>query len=416
MFNKIFINIIIFSLISVNQSINAQNPRVVTLDEAVKTALKNSNAVKAENLNLQSAKMLKQTRFELPKLEISSQFGQYSSAEFDNAFSVSQTIPFPTLWAAKKNLVNAEFQKADLSRRMVENELKSQVRAYFCQMEYFLHNQLKLKQLDSIYSEFIRVANLRYSTGESNKIEISTAETQQGEIALLLRQNKVFLQNAQKNLQILLNTPDSIVIPISEKYEPLPLNFLIDSANIAQNYALQLLQQDIKIAEQNKKLELAQALPDITLGYTNQSLIGFQTIEGAEKYFGADKRFHYFNVSIAIPLTIGVSSAKAKAAKYRRQSAEFAAEQQMQTLSAQLQNAVNQHNKDVLQYQYYVEKALPAASEIINAAQKGYQTGEISYIEYLFALQTAKDIELKYLQSVHQINQTVIFIYSLINI
>ncbi|MDR2684565.1 MAG: TolC family protein, partial [Prevotellaceae bacterium] len=76
----------------------------------------------------------------------------------------------------------------------------------------------------------------------------------------------------------------------------------------------------------------------------------------------------------------------------------------------------NQYNKDILQYQYYVEQALPNAAEIINAAQKGYHTGEISYIEYLFALQTAKDIELKYLQSVQQVNQTVIFIYSLINL
>ncbi|MDR2684708.1 MAG: CusA/CzcA family heavy metal efflux RND transporter, partial [Prevotellaceae bacterium] len=323
---KPFATILLLLFFIENQSINAQNSRNLTLDEAVKIALENSSAIRAENLNVQSAKALKHTGFELPKLEISSQFGQYSSMEKDNAFSISQTIPFPTLFAAKKNLLNAELKKAEFNRQITENELKSQVRIYYCQMEYFLHNQLKLNQLDSIYSEFIRVANLRYKTGESNKIEITTAQTQKGEIALLLQQNEIFFKNAQKNMQILLNIADSIVIPISEKYKPLPFNLLIDSVNIAQNPALQVLQQEIKISEQNKKVEISQNLPDITLGYTNQSLIGYQNIGGAERFFGADKRFHAFNVGIAIPLTIGAARAKTKALDYKRQSVQFEAE------------------------------------------------------------------------------------------
>ena len=47
--------------------------------------------------------------------------------------------------------------------------------------------------------------------------------------------------------------------------------------------------------------------------------------------------------------------------------------------------------------------------------QLGYKTGEISYVEYLFALQTATDIQLNYLKSIQQVNQSVITIYSFIN-
>ena len=47
--------------------------------------------------------------------------------------------------------------------------------------------------------------------------------------------------------------------------------------------------------------------------------------------------------------------------------------------------------------------------------QMGYRTGEISYVEYLFALQTATDIQLNYLKSIQQVNQSVITIYSFIN-
>lgn len=60
-------------------------------------------------------------------------------------------------------------------------------------------------------------------------------------------------------------------------------------------------------------------------------------------------------------------------------------------------------------------KRLVNADEIINAAKLGYSTGDISYVEYLFALQTTTDIQLNYLKSIQQVNQSVINIYSLIN-
>ena len=53
--------------------------------------------------------------------------------------------------------------------------------------------------------------------------------------------------------------------------------------------------------------------------------------------------------------------------------------------------------------------------EIVSAAQLGYKTGDIGNVEYLFALQTATDIQLNYLKSIQQVNQSVINIYSFIN-
>jgi len=69
----------------------------------------------------------------------------------------------------------------------------------------------------------------------------------------------------------------------------------------------------------------------------------------------------------------------------------------------------------VQQYNYYTTQALPNATNIVKAAQVGYGTGDITYVEYLYALQTATDIQLKYLQSIQQINQTVAQINSIIN-
>jgi cobalt-zinc-cadmium resistance protein CzcA len=256
---------------------------------------------------------------------------------------------------------------------------------------------------------------LRYKTGDTKKIEISTAETKKGEINLIAQQNEVYLQNAYKSLQALLNTAENINIVPSNLYEALQVNTLLDSSAISNHPLLQTIFQNMTIAEQSKKVEKAQGLPDFTIGYNNQSLIGFQTIDGQEKYFGAGNRFNAVNVGVSIPLTFGATKARLKSLEYQKQSLDAQAQQQKVLLNAQLQNAIAQYQQDVQQYNYYQTQALPNATEIVKAAQLGYRTGDISYVEYLYALQTATDIQLKYLQSIQQVNQTVININSIIN-
>ena len=95
--------------------------------------------------------------------------------------------------------------------------------------------------------------------------------------------------------------------------------------------------------------------------------------------------------------------------------AESNAKLQQKQLTVQLENALEQYKQDVQQYEYYVGKAIPNAEKIVKAGQLGYKTGEISYVEYLFALQTATNIQLKYLESIQQVNQSVVIINSLIN-
>ncbi len=406
--------LLFFSLLGSFQ-LNAQNTKTITIDEAITTALQNNNAVKASKLNVQSAQALKTTSRELPKTDLNVQFGQYNSIKSDQAFQISQNIPFPTLFGAKKGKINAEIKRKEWDKEITENELKKEVRSYYYQTEYLLHNKSRLHYLDSLYADFIRVATIRFKTGDIKKIEISTAETKKGEIYLLLQQNEIYLDNAHKNLQMLLNVSDSLVIPVTKNYKPLQANELIDVSTIANHPAIQALYQDMTIAEQSKKVEKSQGLPDFTIGYTNQSLIGFQTVNGQEKFFDANNRFNYFNVGISIPLTYGATKARIKSLEYQKQATETEAKLRQQAFSTQLQNTLNQYKQDVNQYNYYLKQALPNAKDIVNAAQVGYKTGEISYVEYLYALQTATDIELKYLQSIQQVNQSVININTLIN-
>ena len=328
---------------------------------------------------------------------------------------MSQTIPFPSLFGAKKQLINAEIKGKELQKNLTVLELKNQVRTYYYQILYLQHNEKQLQQLDSLYNDFIKIAQVRYKTGDTKKVDISTAEAKKGEINLLLKQNGVFLSNAVANLKTLMNTKDDFTIAENGIFQPLQISNLLDNDAVANHPAIQSLYQEAVIAEKTKKVERAQGLPDFTIGYVNQSLIGFQNVNGAEKFFNGGNRFNSVNIGIAIPITYGATKARIKSLDYRKQAAEANAQQQQRTLATQMQNALLQYQQDMKQFNYFQQEALPNAKEIVSAAQLGYKTGDIGYVEYLFALQTATDIQLNYLKSIQQVNQSVINIYSFIN-
>ncbi|MFC6269487.1 CusA/CzcA family heavy metal efflux RND transporter [Frigoriflavimonas asaccharolytica] len=404
--------ILFFTVLGI--STQAQTTKVIDINEAIEIALENNENIKAKNLEIQAVQSLKRTAYDIPKLDVSAQLGQYNGPRFDQSFQISQTIPFPTLFKAKKNLNNAEIKRKTYNREISEMEIKNEVRTYFYQIQYLQHNQKKLYSLDSLYNDFIRVVKLRYKVGDIKKIEINLAEAKKNSIYLLYQQNDIYLKNAYQNLRTVMNTSESFVVKDPLHYQPLLLSNLIDQNSFTDNPSIKALYQDALIAEENKKIEKAKNLPDLTLGYTNQSLIGNFDVNGQEVFYDSGKRFHSVMVGVSIPI-FSTSRSKIESLDYTKKAAEANAEYQKKKMATQYENALQQYELEVQQHQYNENVALPSAKEIIMASQLGYRLGEITSEEYLFGLQTAADIELNYLKSIQEINQSVILIYSIIN-
>jgi len=396
------------------QLTNAQTNQL-TLEEITNIALKNSTKLKADELEILATKSLSKSAKEIPKTNFNAQFGQYNSNKIDNAFSIAQTIPFPTLFAAKKKAIHAEVLSKEINKEITENEIKAQVQTYYYQLLFLEHNKRKLLHLDSLYVDFVNAATLRYKTGDTKQLDKTIAETKRNEIKLLLQENESEITSTYNLLKLWMNNNDDFSIVIEQTYQPLQANTSIDTNQLLQHPMIKKIMQDANVIEQNKKVEKAIGLPDFTFGYNNQSLIGFQTINNQEKYFNAGNRFHVGSVGIDIPLTFGATKAKIKSLEYQKQALQATAQNEQHQIEIQLVNAFQQYNQYMLQYNYYRQQALPTAAEIIKAAQLGYKTGDASYIEYILALQNETDVELKYLQSIHQINQTVVNINYLIS-
>ncbi len=395
---------------------NAQTTQKnITVEDAISTALKNNLSLQSQQLKVQSSTALKKSPFELPKTNVNLQMGQYNSINQDKAFQVSQNIPFPGYYSARSSLYKAQLQASEFLKQASANEIKAQVQSYFYQLQYLQNTRKHLQELDSLYDNFVKASMLRYKTGETNLLEKATAESKRGQVTQMLKQNEADISMAYATLRSLMNTAEDFVISVNQDFLPLTLSNSLDTSLITNNPSVKFLYQQAVIAEKTKKVEVSMVMPDFTIGYFNQSLIGTQVINGSDVYFDGSNRFHGFNIGIGIPLTFFSSSARIKSLKYTQQSLVKEADNNKLVLKTQMQNAFSQYNQNLSQYNYYKTTALPNVDIIINTATVSFKSGDIGYIEYLQALQTANDVRLSYLQSVDQLNQSIININFLLN-
>lgn len=264
-----------------------------------------------------------------------------------------------------------------------------------------------------MYGDFAKVAGLRFSSGETNLLEKTTAEAKRNEISMLFKQVEAEFLSTYSSLKTIMNTTENF--EVNKTFEPMQLSVSLDTSLVSLNPSLLALYQQAVIAEKNSKLETTQTLPDFKIGYFNQSIIGFQRVGNQDVYFDGADRFTGFNIGLNIPLTFFSNSAKIKSLKLQQRSLQKAADNNKLILQNQLSNVFQQYGVNFAQYNLYRTTATVNAETIVSTATAGFRSGEIGYLEYANALQTATDIQLKYLQSIYQINQSIININLLIS-
>lgn len=386
---------------------NAQTNTTITLQEAVDEALKNNATIKAGNYEIDYSKALKNTSTDIGKTNVSLMSGQYNSIHTDNNISISQNIPFPTLFSSQNQLNKANVKGTELKLQVTQNELIHQVKSVYHYLEFLQAERILLMSQDSMYTSFSNAANSRYKAGESNLLEKTTAETQLMEAKKLLAQNQSNMLIYQSQLQALMNS--SAPVQVEQKtIGKMEISIPDDSAAYSQNPYLLYLKQQIEISNRQKKVETAKVLPDFTLGYFNQSIIGYQKINGSDQFFGASKRFTGFQVGVSIPLWFVPQTAKVKAAGLNQKVMESNAEHYQTNVQSQYTQYLQEYLQHKNTLEYYEKNALPNAELIIKQADKGFRSGEIGYVEYLQNIKTALTIKSDYLRSLNQYNQSII--------
>jgi len=409
--NKIILILFFLSARLVTQGQNLSNR--FTIEDALNAALKNNAGVKASRYDLESSKAQKKTYGEIGKTSVVGMFGQYNSAATaDNNITISQAIPFPTVFTAGAALGKATIARSEIKVTAVENELAYQVKSVYYQLVYLKTLQTWMQRQDSVYAGFERAAGVRYRTGETSLIEKTTAETQARNIKALLMQNQADIRIYQSRLQTLLNENTPVDVS-TDVLTPLQLP-AYDTSSLSGNPLLNFYKQQVTVAEKQKLLSKNHALPDLMIGYFNQTLIGTPVQLNSTELATRSTRFQGFSAGISIPLWIGPHLAKIKVANAQQQMAESEFELQQKTMQGLWIEVL----QDIQKYQdviaYYQDASLPNATLLITQSQRAYQGGEIGYLEYLQGLRTATEIRTGYINAVNNYNQAVIHLEYLI--
>ncbi|WP_430966569.1 CusA/CzcA family heavy metal efflux RND transporter [Spongiimicrobium sp. 2-473A-2-J] len=415
-----FIGITLLTGISGVNAQTAPPKEYKSLEEVMAVALEHNPDLKVAQLQTERLQALKGASIDVPKTNFGLEYGQTNS-DFDNdsRFNVSQTFAFPTVYAQQNQLAKARIKSGQLQEVVVRNELFALVKSAYYQLWYLKDKEKLLQRQDSIYERFAYAANLRFKTGESNALELATANAELADLQILIRENIAEMQAARLQLQNLMNVDFPIAISVGslETISQVLPKEIKDSTALESNPLVGFYEQQLEVARREKSVAVSKTLPDITLGYFNQSFNGpGQTMSGENVVFDSGDRFTGVLLGLAIPLWAKPHSARIKAAKIHSMESEASLQAIENRTLTRLKTLEGELEKSKANLFAYEINGLPQAQALLNQAQRGFSAGAIGYIEYVQGLNRALGIQLNYLAFINAYNQKFIEIQNLIAI
>lgn len=383
----------------------------ITLTGAIELALEKNPSVQAARLETSRYEAIRATAFEVPKTDVSLMYGQYNSIQKgDNNITIVQGIPFPTLFGKQNGLNKSLIASTILKENVSKNDVIFQVKQLFNQLLYLEQRQKLLVQQDSLLNDLSRIASLNYKTGEGTLLAKTAAETQLFEVQNQQSRNNADIQIALNHLQLLCQSNTITAVSGSlEDFAAAPIQD-VDSVDLSGNPSLAYSRQLAEVSNWQRKVEVARVMPDLRVGYFNQTLIGIQNINGQDQYFGSSKRFQGFQAGISLPLLFGPHTARIKAASIATEVARKQTEAVNLNITQQYSQAVQELAKNKNSLEYYRSAALKTADLLANQSRLAFKSGEVDYTSLLLNLRQALAIREGYLLALQQYNQSIIII------
>ena len=402
--------IILLTGISISLCFNKAGAQVpITLQAATDSSLKNNLSLRSERLNADYLQKLKDIAYTLPPTNATVEYGQINSAYSDNQLSISQSMKFPAVYARQKSVYDKEWKSGVLNIAVKENELRKQVANVYYEMLYLQQKKKLLEHTDSLFTAFLKITELRLKVGETNILEKTTAETQQGHINIQLQELQEDFNILQSKFKWLLNTR-SDVVPTESSFKMAAIS-IADTSVLQQHPGIRQLQQQQQINMAKLALERSKLLPDLFINYNNATLKG----EGSDgEIYSGTRRFHSVQAGIGIPLFRRGQKASIAAGKINVQLAENNYAQGLQLLLANYQQTIDQYNKNLRTVNYFETVALKNADIIIQTADIQFKNGEINYLDWVILTNNAVGIQSQYIDAVRNLNQSIIELNSFI--
>ena len=372
----------------------AKAQTTITLEKAIEKALENNNSIKNEKLKANYAKIMIRSSADIPKTTIFGEFGQINSNQSDTKFGITQLLALPTVYIRQNKVLLEEYKSRIFQTSLKEFEVKKMVTNLFYNYLTLKEKEKLLQKADSLYLKFNEKATLRFQKGESNILEKTTAEIQKTNVNIQLKQLKLEIEMIILEFQLVLNS-EALYVP-----QKSALKAILMETTIIDNPKLQILEQQKKIFKAETALQKAKFLPEIILGYNNNSFAGIGLNDS--------QRFHSAQIGLGIPLFTRSLKAKLNASKVAESISE--SDYQMHIL-----NLKNEYNKLFAQYKsnleivsYFENNSNKNSKIIIDTANKQFINGDINYLDFVLLINQSITIQNTYIEAVKSLNENII--------
>ena len=391
-----------------NQTQAAPASANIDLSSAISSSLQANPNSRVGTLGVQYQQALSSSVRDLGKTSINLTYGQYNSPiPYDNNITISQNIPNPVYLRRLAELAEASVNASRFQTRIFQNQIAYQVKSIYYNLLYRVELRRLNRELVTLYERILRAADVRFRAGETNILEKYNANTRLQEANSQMQQMSEYIRTHLQQLKQFTNnnTIENIKDTVLQEKKVI---LSVDSSILSNNPELQALRSQIEVASREIRVEKSKLLPDFSIGYFNQSLVGTYEKGGASNYYGAGKRFQGVEAGISLSIFSKPQKARIRAAEINQQIRQAEVQAFYFGLTQRGTTLLSDLRRLRIQIDFYRNTALPQAELLINTSQRAFEAGEIDYYQLSQSINNAIDVRRQYIESLNEYNQTVI--------
>jgi cobalt-zinc-cadmium resistance protein CzcA len=365
--------IFLLTFLFIGNTANAQ--QAITWNDAKTKVLQQNSLLKAESNYLNTVRNSKAQGYEIPKTDLSIQQGQYNSNEKDMSYSVSQSFHFPTYYVNNSKYISNQKDVLTAQTEMKKQEVLSELYFQFHSINLLTE---KVKFLSSVYEQLSnskRSADLQFEKGLIDPMEKSMLDNAFLNIQKELQLSKVTLASHQEKFNWLLGEKNNLSPDASLSF----FNESVEQSKENNSYFLQRLKAEQLSYEYSWKTERSKSMPDIRLGYTNQSMKG--TILSGNPATSSD-RFQFVSAGLSVPIFFGSQHSKNKIAKANWEKSRTNYEYETDRLLLEKNRLANLCKEEQVLLMKYKSDIIPNMLNAVKSSQMQTESGNISYLNW----------------------------------
>ncbi|MFZ9742368.1 MAG: efflux RND transporter permease subunit, partial [Chitinophagaceae bacterium] len=388
------LTLFIIGLIS-SQIALSQQKKYVPIDSIVSLINSNALSIKISEKNTEAYQALRSKPAELPRTVAGIEYGNINSAFNDTRIFFNQGFQLPFVYQSQRKYYDQSIGLSIAQTSLTKAELNWKVRQICYAILDLDRREIILSELEKNFSEWSRIASVQKLQGEINASVLNAIKVQSSQQSLQKQLLNAEREGLISELNILLKNTEGTILPKADTLYFPSVQMRYDQL---QSHAL-INVSDAIIAQQNAllKIEKNKLVPDFNLGYSNLSIIGWQSPDGiSQKYYGSGARFGIYQFGMGLPIFNGAIKARIRSSKIGLEIAELNKIQKMDQLNAQYQRLLNVYKQQVNTYNYYVSEGLKMADEMITQSAHRFKNGDISFAEWALLVNQSLQIKISH--------------------